>query len=103
MRSTAHTQTIEPNRFAINTCIGSNGGSSPDRLKAWLKLNKSPCTATKLHGVANAAITIRSYQALPRTKRRYCIEVHIDIAPSISGSNQAKAWSMLQGQALEET
>src|SRR5689334_6032137 len=101
MRSTAHTQTIEPNRFAINTCIGSNGGNSPDKFKAWLTPVKSPCNAAKVHGVTKAAVTIKSYQALPRTRRRYCIEVHIDIAPSISGSNQAKAWSMLQGQALE--
>jgi hypothetical protein len=68
-------------------CAGANAGSSPGNSSALLNAVNAvnavnaPCNATKLHGVANAAVTIRSYQALPRTTLRYCVEVHIILAP----------------------
>src|SRR5690349_5395672 len=71
-------------------CSGSNGGNSPGKLNAWLSAVKTPCNAAKLHGVTNAIVTNKSYQALPCTNRRYCAVVHIVIAPSIQGATRLK-------------
>ncbi|OMI39565.1 hypothetical protein SPAR_10157 [Streptomyces sparsogenes DSM 40356] len=69
IRRSAQTTTTDPIRFAYRVCIGSRAGMAPNP-DASPSEDSASCTSAYVHGVANPAVTTRSYQALRRTTRR---------------------------------
>ena len=67
MRTRAQTTTTDPSRFANSVWEGENSGNVSFRPSDRDAQLASASAVGNVHGVANAAGTTRSYQALART------------------------------------